>query len=126
VFARLGKSLVVVALVLSTGLHWAALQTFAWTTMLASNLCTQSVSQAVTHTFDGEHLCPLCKAIAAAKKSEKKSDAVSASSKMEFPPVAQKIILHPPAQFETLPVANAFAESLAQKPPTPPPRGLFV
>ena len=54
----------VAALVLTTGAHWAALQTVAWTTMLANNLCTQSVSEAVSHTFDGEHLCPLCRAIA--------------------------------------------------------------
>ena len=37
-FARLAKILVVVMLVVSTGLHWAALQTVAWTTMLANNL----------------------------------------------------------------------------------------
>jgi hypothetical protein len=30
--------LVVLALVLATGLHWAALQTVAWGTMLAANL----------------------------------------------------------------------------------------
>ena len=125
-FARSGKLLVVVALVLTTGFHWTALQTLAWATMLASNLHTHSVSEAVSATFDGRHPCCMCKAIAAAKKSEKKSEAVSASLKMEFPPVAQKIILHPPAQFETLPVTNAFAESLAQKPLLQPPRGFYI
>ena len=93
-FARYGKFFVVAALVLSTGAHWAALQTVAWTTMLADNLCNESVSEAVLHTFDGKHLCPLCKAIAAAKKSEKKSEAVSPTLKMEFPPVAGKSCAH--------------------------------
>jgi len=89
VLARCGKLLVVAALVLTTGLHWAALQTLAWTTMLANNLCEQTFTEAVARTFDGEHPCPLCKAIAAGKKSEKKSEAVAPTLKMEFPPVAE-------------------------------------
>lgn len=125
-FARFGKFFVVAALVLTTGAHWAALQTIAWTTMLASNLRTHSVTEAVADTFDGEHLCPLCKAIAAAKKSEKKSEAVSSTIKLEFPPAAQRIFLNPPAPFEMMPAADFFAETLSQKPPVPPPRGFSV
>jgi hypothetical protein len=126
VFTRCGRILVVAALVLSTGAHWAALQTVAWTTMLANNLCSDSFSQAVSETFDGEHPCPLCKAIAAAKKSEKKSEAILQTLKMEFPPLAGKIILMSPAQFEILPLQNIFADSLATKPPVPPPRAFFT
>jgi hypothetical protein len=126
VFARFGKALVVAALVLTTGAHWAALQTVAWTTMLANNLRTQSFTEAVSDTFDGQHPCPLCQAIAAGKKSEKKSEATSPPLKMEFPPVAGRIVLNPPAQFEVLPVVDVFAEPLSSKPPVPPPRGFFV
>lgn len=122
VFARLGKFLVIATLVLTTGAHWAALQTVAWTTMLASNLRTQSVSQAVAQTFDGEHPCPLCKAIAAGKKSEKKSETIAPVLKMEFPPAADKPALFAPSQFEVLPVQNTFYSSLSSKPPLPPPR----
>jgi hypothetical protein len=126
VFARGGKFLVVITLVLSTGAHWAVLQTVAWSTMLAGNLCTDSVSQAVAKTFDGEHPCPLCKAIAAAKKAEKKSAAVTLVLKMEFPPVAERIILISPAQFELLPIHDTFADSLSLPPPVPPPRGCLA
>ena len=126
-FARFGKFFVVAALVLTTGAHWAALQTVAWTTMLAANLSSrQSLAEAVSETFDGKHLCPLCKAIAAAKKSEKKSEAVSTSLKMEYPPVAEKILLFPPAQFESLPQKNFFADLLSSPPPLPPPRTFAV
>lgn len=125
-FVRLGKFLVIVALVLTTGAHWAALQTVAWTTMLANNLCSKSVSEAVSETFDGRHLCPLCRAIAAAKKSEKKSEAVSQVLKMEFPPVAETPTLTSPTQFEILPPQNSFAESLSSEPPVPPPRVFFA
>ncbi len=112
----------VVALVLATGLHWAALQTIAWTTMLANNLCSQSVTEAVSNTFDGEHPCPLCKAIAAAKKSEQKTDFATQIQKLEYPPVAKNFVLIAPAQFQILPLANSFATALPETPLTPPPR----
>jgi len=127
VFVRPGKILVVFALVLTTGAHWAALQTVAWTTMLAANLSSQqSLTEAVSETFDGKHLCPMCRAIAAAKKSEKKSVAVSTALKMEFPPAAEKTGLFPPAPFELLPPRNSFADLFSSKPPPPPPRSFFA
>jgi hypothetical protein len=109
---RSGKFLVILALVLTTGAHWAALQTVAWTTMLAVNLRTHSVTEAVASTFDGKHPCCLCKAIAAAKKAQKQSEAVAPALKMEFTPLAGRITLFPPAHFELLPQSDSFAESL--------------
>ena len=110
-----------------TGAHWFALQTVAWTTMLAANLSSQqSLTEAVSETFDGKHLCPLCKAIAAAKNSEKKSAAVTPQLKLEFLPVAGKIILLPPAQFKLQPQNNFSAKVFFLKPPLQPPRGFFV
>ena len=125
-FVRTGKWLVVIALVLTTGAHWAALQTVAWTTMLAGNLCGESFTEAVSQTFDGRHLCPLCRAIAAAKNSGKKSEAVSPTPKMEYPPVAEKIALIPPSPVSALSLAHLSAESFFLKPPLPPPRSFFV
>ena len=117
----------VIALVLSTGLQWAALQTVAWTTMLAANLASQqSLTEAVSQTFDGEHPCPLCKAIAAAKKSEKKSDALTLKLKIEYPPVTDKLVLVAPWIFKTFQADCRFAGSLSTKPPVPPPRSFFV
>ena len=116
----------IAALVLATGAHWAALQTVAWTTMLASNLHGESFSEAVTKTFDGEHPCCLCKAIAAAKKSEKKSEAAAPVIKMEFPPAGGKLVLFPPTQYELLVTNDSCARSFSPKPPLPPPRILPV
>ena len=116
----------VVALVLTTGLHWAALQTVAWTTMLAGNLCTQTVSEAVSQTFDGEHPCPICRAIAAAKKSQQKTEAVAPALKMEYPPAPEKFILISPAPISAFSLARFFADSSFQKPPLPPPRSFCV
>jgi hypothetical protein len=120
-FVRFGKFIVVVALVAMLGSHWAVLQSVAWTTMLADNLCTQSLTEAVTHTFDGKHPCCLCKAIAAAKKSEKKKEFAVELKKLEFPPPKANAVLIRPSSFHLVPQANTFADSLTQKPPTPPP-----
>jgi len=125
-FVRVGKVCVAVALVGVLGAHWALLQTVAWTTMLADNLQSGSFHDAVVKTFDGKHPCCLCRAIAAGKKSEKNNEFTTQTLKMEFPPATQSLVLIAPFNFRLLPHANFFAESLFQKPPTPPPRGCFA
>jgi hypothetical protein len=126
VFKRLGKISLVIALVTTLGAHWALLQTVAWTTMLAENLHTSSFHEAVTKTFDGTHPCCLCKAIAAAKQSERKTEFSLQSQKLEFPPVKENFALIAPTQFQLLPLENFSAKSFAQKPLLQPPRGFFV
>jgi hypothetical protein len=126
VFVRIGKIFLVLALVATLGAHWVLLQTVAWTTMLASNLQSGSLHEAVTKTFDGRHPCCLCKAIAAAKKSEKKSEAVSSTLKMEFPPVAANFKFISPEPISAFSLTKLSAASSFQKPPLPPPRGFFV
>jgi hypothetical protein len=126
VFVRIGKIVLVLSLVAMLGAHWALLQTVAWTTMLADNICAHSVTEAVTETFDGKHPCPICMAIAAGKKSEKKTEFSFQSQKLEFPPVKESLALIAPAQFHLLPLENSFAKSLAHKPLLQPPRGFFV
>lgn len=123
---RLGKVFVVFALVATLGAHWALLQTIAWTTMLASNLQSNSLSCAIAKTFDGNHPCCLCKAIAAAKKSEQKQQLNLQTSKLEFTPIQDNLVLIAPSRLGPFPRKDLFAESLFQKPPTPPPRSFFV
>jgi hypothetical protein len=126
VFKRLGKIFLVLALVATLGAHWALLQTVAWSAMLAGNLQSSSFQTAVERTFDGKHLCPLCQAIAAGKKSEKKTEFSFQSQKLEFPAAVKNFNLIAPSQFHLLPLENSSARSFAQKPLLPPPRGFFV
>jgi hypothetical protein len=126
VFVRLGKIFLIVALVAMLGVHWAALQAVAWTAMLADNLQSGSFQVAVTKTFDGQHPCCLCKAIAAGKKSERKTEFSFQSQKLEFPPLNETVALIAPPPFKFLPQKNFFAKSLAQKPHLQPPRAFFV
>jgi hypothetical protein len=117
---------VIVALVAMLGAHWAVLQTIAWTTMLADNLHSTSLHEALVKTFDGKHPCCLCKAIAAGKKSEQKREFTAHMQQLEFPPVKENFVLMAPSNFQLLPLADTFADSLTQKPPIPPPRGIFA
>ena len=117
--------LVIAALVLTTGLHWAALQTVAWSAMLASHLRTQSVEESMAQTFDGLHPCCLCQAIAAAKQAEKKGEAAAPVLKFEFPLYAETLVLTPPAAFGFVPPASFSPKSISFKPPLPPPRSIY-
>ena len=124
--ARCGKFLVIAALVCSTGLHWAALQTVAWTTMLAANLTTESFSESLSRTFDGDHPCPLCKAVRAGTSSGKKTATAAGKMKFECPPLAINFILVAPEIFEPFACENFSADSLSSQPPLPPPRCFFA
>ena len=119
---RLGKCLVVIALILSIGGHWALLQSVAWLGMFSKNIRTCSVTEALEKTFDGKHPCALCKAVAAGKKSEQKQPLTKLEVKIDFwlAPAGCSVVA-PPQVGHTLPLADAFS-SRVESPPTPPPR----
>lgn len=71
----LGRWLVVIALVLSTGGHWALLQVCAWTGMVVSYSQSATISEAISMTFDGEHPCKLCKVVKQGRKAEQEKPA---------------------------------------------------
>jgi hypothetical protein len=121
-FARLCKMFVAVTL----GAHWVLLQSVAWMGMVVAYSEHTTFKEAVVQTFDGKHPCCLCKAIAAAKKSEKKNEFTLQIQKLEFPLLKERFAFTPPSQFRLMPATDCFADFLSQKPPTPPPRGGFV
>ena len=121
VFVRLGHALLIVALLAATGGHWALLQTVAWSNMLADNLQTASLSEALTKTFDGRHPCKLCNEISAGKKAEKKAEFPTPGTKLEFVSERPAFVFSAPDNFN---LVTALAESLSswsEAPPTPPP-----
>jgi hypothetical protein len=119
---RVRNALLILVLLAATGAHWGALQSVAWTRMLAENLRTSSLADAVSRTFDGQHPCSLCKVIASAKKSEKKTEFPQPLTKLEFPLTAQSLLLFAPTRFQLVPIGNEFVEVISQPPPQPPPR----
>jgi hypothetical protein len=119
---RVRNALLILVLLAGTGAHWGALQSVAWTRMLAENLRSGSFADAVLRTFDGQHPCSLCKVIASAKKSDKQTEFPQPLTKLEFPLTAESLLLVAPTRFQLMPIGNEFIESLSQQPPTPPPR----
>ena len=121
-FQRLPKLLMVLALACTIGLHWAFLQSFAWTTMLVDNLATTSFSAALQRTFDGKHPCALCKAIAEGKKTEKKGDTLVQLKKFEGLSASVIVALPLPASFPPIAAPDAPLDAVSHAPPSPPPR----
>lgn len=122
VMGRARNTLLILVLLAGTGAHWGALQSVAWTRMLAENLRTASFADAISRTFDGQHPCSLCKVIASAKKSEKRTEFPQPLTKLEFPLTTQSLLLVAPTRFQLVPIGNEFVEALSRPPPTPPPR----
>jgi hypothetical protein len=125
VFARVGKMLMVAALICAIGGHWAMLQSVAWATMLADHARTDSLGAAIEKTLDGRHPCPLCKQIAQGRKSERKTDWQAGSQKLEFPRHSVVFVFNAPVEFYLQDDFHATARLLAETPPVPPPRSLL-
>lgn len=122
VLKQLGRILLIIALLGATGGHWAVLQTIAWTDMLASNLQTQSLGDAITTTFDGAHPCKLCHQITEGKRAEKQPDSPLQIKKLEFVTERPLIVLSAPRNFESLHETILDFTSLVHRPTVPPPR----
>ena len=118
-----GRLLLITALVSVIGGHWAILQSVAWANMLVVNLRTDSFTEAVSKTFDGEHPCRMCQAISQERQTEKKEDLLDLKlRKLEFTQKVETVVLTPPLLFWELPSQSSAFDSLSSPPPLPPPR----
>ena len=81
-----------------------------------------TVGDALAKTFDGKHPCALCNAIAAGKKSEKRSEFPVAGKKFEFSYSATVFVFSAPTHFWEASGLAARADSLSHAPPVPPPK----
>jgi hypothetical protein len=122
VFRCVGRIATILALCCAIGLHWIALQSFAWTTMIIDYSKRAPLRQAVTQTFDGAHPCSLCHAVNTGKNSEKKSDLQSPAPKIDMIYVACATRLIPSFKFFEYAVDNFSFSEVGQPPLVPPPR----
>ena len=123
-FKRLGKVLLIVAMLAATGTHWVILQSVAWTSMLARSLQTTSLERAINLTFDGKHPCSLCKAIAAGKQAQRKCEFLASFKKLEFISPGSTVTFQRPHAFTLLPELLVVWDTVGQEPPIPPPRAV--
>ena len=122
-FLRLGKWLVVLALVVSTGGHWFALQTVAWFTMAVNFAQQDPLDIALKKTFDGKHPCRICKTVEAGRKSEQKQPTLKVEPKLEFCFSRQAVTVPMPSLLTNhLTIFDTSLSSRSEAPPTPPPR----
>lgn len=114
---------IVLLVALSLGLHWAFLQTVAWTSMLVRYSQENDLGKAVSMTFDGDHPCPLCKAVQEGRDQEKKNEQQQTKpSKIDFALIWNSPVPEGTRAYQQImPVAqSSFERSFA--PPKPPPR----
>jgi hypothetical protein len=121
----IGRLATIVALCLSLGFHWLALQSVAWTTMLFENVRHTSLTEAVAQTFDGRHPCNLCRAVSAGKKSEKKSEVLPTIAKLDLICTTRTWSCLPRSVRYQFPAVFYFLPELSHAPPAPPPRSLL-
>jgi hypothetical protein len=111
-------------LVLSMGLHWALLQTVAWTGMLISYSRNGTFLEAVTKTFDGQHPCSLCKVVKSGRTEEKKQEQkqVKPGLELEVGLIWTATEFQFAEHHERVPLFGSSMRSRADAPPRPPPR----
>ena len=104
------------------GLHWGILQTVAWTGMLIHYCQSGSVSGAVEKTFDGQHPCPLCNAIAKGQQNSSKKPDFQVAQKIDMDTPHEAALPSPACtEFSWPAIARAGSPRLSE-PMVPPPR----
>lgn len=128
--SRLARYGILAALMISIGVPWAALQSVAWVGMAVTySLETGSLSQGLSDTFDGEHPCPLCKAVAqgtnqdSEKKTPQDSRGTSGKKKVELlMTVMLRFDVRRPSALPHEETVIAKLISRSAEPDVPPPR----
>lgn len=116
------RTLTALLLVLTLGLHWALLQTVAWTGMIVSYSQGNSIREALNMTFDGEHPCPLCKVIKQGRAAEKNQEKEAPANKLPPAIIWQRPVYCFHSARELFRAHDEFSPQRKYSPPKPPPR----
>jgi hypothetical protein len=119
---RFSRWLLIAALFLAIGGHWAVLQTVAWATMIVDYSRDGALTEAVQKTFDGRHPCQICTEIQKSRQSEKKHEALQLLKKIELFDQHNAGFIFPSAISLSLTISNSFSEARSYAPSVPPPR----
>jgi hypothetical protein len=122
---RFSKLLLVAALAISIGLHWALLQSVAWVGMVVNYAQSAPLGQALAKTFDGQHPCKLCKVVKNGQSTEKKQEAQKMEIKFEVFLSINCFTLYPPSLATPLAALAGKLSARFESPPLPPPRPLL-
>jgi hypothetical protein len=111
----------------SIGLHWVVLQSAAWAGMIVSYSVREgSLVTGLSQTFDAEHPCALCDAVAFGMKQEKKDSRQKQEPQkkllLAIVILERPFIAVPPSQNSKVEMMKMFAPERDLRPPFPPPR----
>jgi hypothetical protein len=109
-------------LVLAIGGPWPILQSVAWVKMFVAYSQTDTLSAALTKTFNGRNQCNLCRFVAKGKKAESKESAQVAKLKIDFFLVTYSSFVQQPVEAPCTLLTGRTLASPLYSPPTPPPR----
>jgi len=115
---------VVVALVLTTGAHWATLQVGAWVGMFARFSEEGSVGEAISKTFDGKHACRLCRWVKEGRAAENGKNEQAPVTKMDpvLPTGECESWIRNESGSDVVFAVPAPVSRESSSPPVPPPR----
>ena len=99
------------------------LQLGAWAHMIVKYSQQSGLVSGISQTLDGEHLCPICKAIQKGKKQEeKKAPLLNSELKKDYLCSSSDFGVQPGYAEIIYPEFAEVLEGIAAEPPIPPPR----
>ncbi|MDZ4402313.1 hypothetical protein [Prosthecobacter sp.] len=121
---RIARLVVVGAICLSLGMHWALLQGIAWTGMLISFASEGTVIEAVEKTFDGQHGCALCAKVKEGRDSNQKQPQQAGQSLKKIDAVLVEVtrLVAPAGERISFAMIRELMVKRNEMPETPPPR----
>ena len=114
------------AWLMATGSQWDMVQVFAWGRMFASYARGMPLTAALGQTFKPDNMCPICRAVKAAKQQQDESPATSYKDELGkillvFEPAPQVVVARP--SFSSWSPSDQVMIDLGRSaPPVPPPR----
>ncbi len=120
---RFTRIIAATLLALFLGVHWFALQSVGWASMLVSRTQTAGWQEAVRTTFDGDHPCEVCRLVSAGRKAEKQPVVEFKVTKIEAGVPSSQVEIPEPPVDSAIPIAVIALPPLrGTAPPPPPPR----
>jgi hypothetical protein len=105
-----------------TGGQWLLLQSVAWVHMVRDFSQSQTLCQALSKTFDGNHPCPLCRFIQKEKSAQSSAKTFISFQKNPFLAVPFAVLSVIFLYLSSAPSFQSTLSSLLSPPPSPPPK----
>lgn len=121
---RLGTLFCVLAVFQVLGGPLAALQTVAWVRMVITYSQGDGVGAGIAETFDGQHLCSLCKEIAQSREGQQQDPSDVLLSKIYLECSATSPRLFPPEVYWLCPLDDFVGRQSSLEPLLQPPRSV--